>query len=111
MAIEKVELSGTLNADEMLPVASTPAGQNRSASDAEQNQPRRREPASEKDSFEPPAEGEDKYTEKYRDKDDDRDQDHQDKDGKAGKDQDENKHKDKDSGETDRPPRRIDSLA
>jgi hypothetical protein len=88
MAIEKTELSGSLNVDEMLPVASTPAGQNRGAHDAAQNQPRRREPTSEKDSPDAPAED--------KDKDEDKDED---------------TDKDKDTGETDRPPHRIDSLA
>jgi|HubBroStandDraft_1064217.scaffolds.fasta_scaffold279071_2 hypothetical protein len=84
MAIEKAELSGSLNVDEMLPVTSTPAGQSRGANDAAQNQPRRREATSEKDSPEPPAEDDDK---------------------------DKNKDKNKDAEETDRPPHRVDSLA
>jgi len=57
MAIEKAGRSGSRNRDEMAPVGLTSAEQNRSARDAGERQPRRREPSAEKDSAEPPAEG------------------------------------------------------
>ncbi|MGA8837766.1 MAG: hypothetical protein WB538_19205 [Candidatus Sulfotelmatobacter sp.] len=56
MAIEKADLSGSLNRNEMAPVVLTSTAQNRGAPNAEERQPRRREPSAEKDS-EPPAEG------------------------------------------------------
>jgi hypothetical protein len=41
MAIERADLSGSLNVDQAPPVASTPAGQNRGAPDGGRSQPRR----------------------------------------------------------------------
>lgn len=60
MAIEKADLSGSLNRDEMASVVLTPAAQNRGAPDAGENQPRQREPSTEKNSAEPSAEGSEK---------------------------------------------------
>lgn len=60
MAIERTELSGSLNGSEMAPVASTPAIQNQASPEPEEsqsgesgsrkNQPRGRESAAKKDS-------------------------------------------------------------
>lgn len=60
MAIEKAGLSGSLNAEEMVPVASTPAGQNQGTPAGGQSPPRRRESTPRKDSAEPPTEDADR---------------------------------------------------
>jgi hypothetical protein len=96
MAIEKTRLVGSLNVDEMAPVASTAAAQNRSAPDLGQSKPHRRERSPEKDG--------DKDGDKNGDKDKGKNKDDMEKDSTESPAADEEQ-------DTGRPPHRIDSLA
>lgn len=93
MAIERTDLSSGLSVNEMAPVASTPAAQNRSAPDLGQSKPQRREPAPQK--------------EKNKNKDKDKDKEQNSMESPAEKAEAEEDHE----GDTGRPPHRIDNLA
>jgi hypothetical protein len=49
MAVERADLSGSLNLEQTLPVASAPAAQGQAAPEGGQGKPRRRPPAEEAD--------------------------------------------------------------
>jgi hypothetical protein len=59
MAIEKADLSGPLNGDEMAPVSSVPATQGQASQGAVERKTRRRESPPEETSVESPAEDSD----------------------------------------------------
>jgi hypothetical protein len=105
MAIERTELSGSLNGNAMEPVASTPAAQNQAAPEPGENKQRRRESSAKKDSGRdkpsPDADGIDGWAVEQVEKAEKAEQTEQTEQAKRAE----------QTVEEDRPPHRIDSLA